>query len=182
MPSFTLWLTLQPLTLSHAWQNQLLGKLALGWRLRILPGPLAGHSAPVPVGALVTLASVNEAGVTLTFTASDLVALPSAQGARVGKDVFIDSLDVSDLDMVNIGDGAVINEGATITGHYFKDGLLQFGAVQTHALFTPRLTLSLLLTLESMSVSIISLCFEHGICCLAWCRHNLDCCSGVHAP
>lgn len=52
------------------------------------------------------------------------------QGARVGKNVFIDSLDVSDLDLVNIGDGATINEGATITGHYFKDGLLQFGAVQ----------------------------------------------------
>ena len=52
------------------------------------------------------------------------------QGARVGKNVVIDSLDVSDMDLVVIGDGAVINEGATITGHYFKDGLLQFGAVR----------------------------------------------------
>ena len=55
--------------------------------------------------------------------------LCAVQGARVGSNVFIDSLDVSDLDMVNIGDGVVINEGATITGHYFRDGMLQFGAV-----------------------------------------------------
>ncbi len=48
----------------------------------------------------------------------------------MGKNVVIDSLDVSDLDLVVIGDGAVVNEGATITGHYFKDGLLQFGAVR----------------------------------------------------
>ena len=52
------------------------------------------------------------------------------QGARVGENVVIDSLDVSDLDLVVIGDGAVINEGATITGHYFEDGLLHFGAVR----------------------------------------------------
>ncbi len=54
----------------------------------------------------------------------------TTQGARVGANVFIDSLDVSDLDLVIIGDGAVINEGATITGHYFKDGMLHFGAVR----------------------------------------------------
>ncbi len=57
----------------------------------------------------------------------------TTQGARVGANVFIDSLDVSDLDLVIIGDGAVINEGATITGHYFKDGMLHFGAVRAQA-------------------------------------------------
>ena len=84
------------------------------------------------------------------------MALPFAQGARVGKNVFIDSLDVSDLDMVNIGDGAVINEGATITGHYFKDGLLQFGAVRTHIGFLVKIFFLLLFTAESDSASIIS--------------------------
>ena len=52
------------------------------------------------------------------------------QGARVGDNVFVDSLDVSDFDLLVIGDGAVINEGATITGHHFADGMLHFGAVQ----------------------------------------------------
>ena len=66
-----------------------------------------------------------------------ILSMFNTQGARVGKNVFIDSLDVSDLDMVNIGDGAVINEGATITGHYFKDGLLQFGAVPPRSHCSP---------------------------------------------
>ena len=52
-----------------------------------------------------------------------------AQGARIGKGVFIDSLDVCDFDLINIGDGVAINEGASISGHYFKDGQLCFGEV-----------------------------------------------------
>ena len=53
----------------------------------------------------------------------------------MGKNVVIDSLDVSDFDLIVIGDGAVINEGATITGHHFTDGLLHFGAVLAPLLY-----------------------------------------------
>lgn len=49
------------------------------------------------------------------------------QGARIGKNVYIDSMDLSDFDLINIGDDVAINEGATLLGHYFKDGLLNFG-------------------------------------------------------
>ncbi len=51
------------------------------------------------------------------------------QGARIGRNVYIDSLDFSDFDLINIGDDVAINEGATLLGHYFKDGLLHFGEV-----------------------------------------------------
>ena len=53
----------------------------------------------------------------------------------MGKNVVIDSLDVSDFDLIVIGDGTVINEGATITGHHFADGLLHFGAVRAPLLY-----------------------------------------------
>ena len=53
-----------------------------------------------------------------------------AQGARIGRNVYIDSVDMSDFDLVNIGDDVAINEGATLLGHYFKDGLLHFGEVR----------------------------------------------------
>ena len=51
------------------------------------------------------------------------------QGARIGKNAYLDSLDVSDFDLINIGDDVAINEGATLLGHYFKDGHLHFGEV-----------------------------------------------------
>ena len=56
--------------------------------------------------------------------------LSCVQGARIGKNVYIDSLDFSDFDLINIGDEVAINEGATLLGHYFKDGLLHFGEVR----------------------------------------------------
>jgi serine acetyltransferase len=51
------------------------------------------------------------------------------QGARIGKGVYIDSLDISDPEMINIGDDTVVNEGVTIAGHYFKDNSVHFGQV-----------------------------------------------------
>ena len=52
------------------------------------------------------------------------------QGARIGKNAYLDSLDLSDFDLINIGDDVAINEGATLLGHYFKDGHLHFGEVK----------------------------------------------------
>ena len=53
----------------------------------------------------------------------------ASQGARIGKGGYIDSLDVCDFDLITIGDGVVVNEGATIIGHYFQDGELHFREV-----------------------------------------------------
>lgn len=51
------------------------------------------------------------------------------QGAEIGANTFIDSLDVSDWDLLEIGDEAVIGEGATLMAHSFKDGCLHFDQV-----------------------------------------------------
>jgi hypothetical protein len=59
-----------------------------------------------------------------------LIACGLPQGARIGRDAYIDSVDMSDFDLINIGDDVAINEGATLLGHYLKDGLLHFGEVR----------------------------------------------------
>ena len=48
------------------------------------------------------------------------------QGARIGEHTFIDSLDVMDLDLVEIEDEVVIGEGTTVLGHSFEGGKLHF--------------------------------------------------------
>lgn len=62
------------------------------------------------------------------------------QGSQVGENTFIDSLDFMDHDLLEVGDQAVIGEGATAVGHMFEDGALQFSQVnhsyaKTHSLF-----------------------------------------------
>jgi len=78
------------------------------------------------------------------------------QGARIGKNAYLDSLDFSDFDLINIGDDVAVNEGATLIGHYFKDGLLHFGEVQLVTRF-----LGLCQTLTCMLGQSI-LCSPHG--------------------
>lgn len=56
------------------------------------------------------------------------------QGARVGTNAFIDTLDFMDPDMLDIGDEVAIGEGATVLGHSFRDGMLCFSKVSTVAL------------------------------------------------
>ena len=59
-----------------------------------------------------------------------------AQGARIGRGCFIDSLELTDCDLLNIGDEVVVNEGASLIGHYFKDGHLHFGEVGAPCCFS----------------------------------------------
>lgn len=51
------------------------------------------------------------------------------QGAHIGENVVIDTLDVTDFDLISIGDDVAIGEGATVMGHYYKDGFLHFDEV-----------------------------------------------------
>ena len=53
----------------------------------------------------------------------------AVQGAHIGENVVIDTLDVTDFDLVSIGDNVAIGEGATVMGHYYKDGFLHFDEV-----------------------------------------------------
>ena len=66
---------------------------------------------------------------------TDSTLLHETKGARIGRGCFIDSLDLSDCDLINIGNDCAINEGASLVGHYFKDGHLHFGEVLPAACF-----------------------------------------------
>ena len=51
------------------------------------------------------------------------------QGAKVGKGVVVDSLDVMDPAFLEIGDDVVLGEHATLLAHTFKDGHVTFHKV-----------------------------------------------------
>ncbi|XP_057823992.2 uncharacterized protein LOC131036185 [Cryptomeria japonica] len=51
-------------------------------------------------------------------------------GADIGKDVVLDSTDITDPSMVSIADEAVVSEGATVENHQVKNGMLFLGPVR----------------------------------------------------
>lgn len=51
-----------------------------------------------------------------------------ALGARIGTGCFIDSTDLADFDMINIGDDVAVGAGVTLIGHAIKGGCLHFNA------------------------------------------------------
>jgi non-ribosomal peptide synthetase-like protein len=53
-----------------------------------------------------------------------------AMGARVGRDVWCDTLTITEFDMVTLGDGCVINRFATIETHLFHDRLMRIGPTE----------------------------------------------------
>ena len=59
------------------------------------------------------------------------------QGANIGHSVHIDSLEIMDLDQIEIGDDVAIGEGCTIVAHRFENGLLKFEKV--HPLWAHRI-------------------------------------------
>ncbi len=50
-----------------------------------------------------------------------------AMGSSIGRDVWIDTLTVTEFDMVRVGDGAVANRHSVIETHLFHDRVLQIG-------------------------------------------------------
>lgn len=56
--------------------------------------------------------------------------LAPLQGVRIGADVYLDTLDLCDWDLITIGSEVAVNEGASLICHYFKDGQLHFGEVR----------------------------------------------------
>lgn len=58
---------------------------------------------------------------------ADVTPHAAVQGAEIGANAFIDALDVSDWDLLEVGDDVAIGEGATVLAHSFKDGHLHFG-------------------------------------------------------
>jgi non-ribosomal peptide synthetase-like protein len=50
-----------------------------------------------------------------------------AMGSRVGRGVWFESLNVTEYDLVDLGDGCVVNRGACVETHLFHDRLLNMG-------------------------------------------------------
>ncbi|MGA9858438.1 MAG: Pls/PosA family non-ribosomal peptide synthetase [Solirubrobacteraceae bacterium] len=50
-----------------------------------------------------------------------------AMGARVGRDVWCETLNITEFDMVSIADGAVVNRYSVIETHLFHDRVMQIG-------------------------------------------------------
>lgn len=54
----------------------------------------------------------------------------SINGARIGKGVYINSLSISDHNMLEFGDGVVIGEGVHLSGHTVEGGVVKTGRVR----------------------------------------------------
>lgn len=50
-----------------------------------------------------------------------------AMGAKVGKDVWFETLAVTEFDLVHLGDGCTVNRGACVETHLFHDRLMRIG-------------------------------------------------------
>jgi non-ribosomal peptide synthetase-like protein len=51
-------------------------------------------------------------------------------GAKIGQRVYIDTLDMTEFDLVTIGDDACLNEGCTIQTHLFEDRVMKLGRIE----------------------------------------------------
>ncbi len=56
-----------------------------------------------------------------------------AMGARVGRDVWCETMTITEFDMVTLGDGVVINRTSTIETHLFHDRLMRIGPTELGA-------------------------------------------------
>lgn len=56
-----------------------------------------------------------------------------AMGARVGRDVWCDTLAITEFDMVSLGDGCAVNRGACLETHLFHDRVLRIGPATMEA-------------------------------------------------
>ncbi len=52
-----------------------------------------------------------------------------AMGARVGRDVWCETMTITEFDMVSLDDGAIVNRHGIVQSHLFHDRLLQIGPV-----------------------------------------------------
>ena len=48
------------------------------------------------------------------------------QGAKIANSAVLDSIDINDIDFIEVGPNSVIGEGTTVIAHSFKGGMLSF--------------------------------------------------------
>ena len=51
-------------------------------------------------------------------------------GCRIGRRAYIDTTDITEFDLVRIGDDAALNEGAGLQTHLFEDRVMKVSAVE----------------------------------------------------
>ena len=56
-----------------------------------------------------------------------------AMGAKVGREVWFDSLDTTEFDVIEVGDGAVVNRFCCVQTHLFHDRLMRIGPAKLGA-------------------------------------------------
>jgi non-ribosomal peptide synthetase-like protein len=56
-----------------------------------------------------------------------------ALGARIGRDTWIDTLNVTEFDLVDVGDGCALNRGSCLETHLFHDRLMRTGPARLGA-------------------------------------------------
>lgn len=54
------------------------------------------------------------------------------QGAHVGENVYIDTLDMMDLEFLEFGDDCVLGQHSTVLAHTFDKGSIIFSKVYSH--------------------------------------------------
>jgi non-ribosomal peptide synthetase-like protein len=62
-----------------------------------------------------------------------MTAYLRAMGARVGRDTWVETLSVTEFDLVDLGPGCAVNRGACIETHLFHDRLMRLGPARLGA-------------------------------------------------
>ena len=76
------------------------------------------------------------AGAWLLQAALGTPLLPAylrAMGAKVGRDVWFETMNVTEFDVVELGDGCVVNRGVHVETHLFHDRMLRIGPTKLGA-------------------------------------------------
>jgi non-ribosomal peptide synthetase-like protein len=79
---------------------------------------------------VVNTCGVQLAGSWLLASALGTPLLPAyirAMGGKVGKGVWFETLNITEFDLVEVGDGCAVNRFACIETHLFHDRLLRMG-------------------------------------------------------
>jgi non-ribosomal peptide synthetase-like protein len=124
-----------PLAVAAAAVGAVLATVAVKWVAigRYRPGEHALWSWLVWRDEIVNSCQEQLAGEWLLQKAQGtpiLSAYLRAMGARVGRDVWCDTLAVTEFDMVTLGDGCAVNRGACLETHLFHDRLLRIGPTE----------------------------------------------------
>jgi non-ribosomal peptide synthetase-like protein len=109
--------------------------VAVKWALmgRYTPGEHPFFSFYVWRDEIVNTCQEQLAGAMLMALALGTVLMPAylrLLGARVGRDVWVDTLTTTEFDLASFGDGCAVNRNSVVETHLFHDRLMSTGPVE----------------------------------------------------